>query len=224
MTAEFYADLLATGSVRITSAEPPTAFDRAEAARILLDSECARRGNLVGAPPEIDVAAVEWAADRLYRAAQFLVFRELGESELRRQLSVPGPEPTTACNCYSVDLAFQFLPGLVRLARTAAENDPLLDVLLEWSRRWPLSSVGTPRVPGNLEPKPLDAVLADETLRMIYVDRIFSSEDGERLTDDRVREAVRAALGAYPKLSPKIAEAIRRMSSPGPESASATKG
>jgi hypothetical protein len=39
----------------------------------------------------------------------------------------------------------------------------------------------------------------------MYVDRIIARRDKTRLDDDRVREAVRTALGAFTDLAPELA-------------------
>jgi hypothetical protein len=42
----------------------------------------------------------------------------------------------------------------------------------------------------------------------LYVDRVIESKDLVRLEDPRVGAAVRASLGAYPELEPKIMETL----------------
>jgi hypothetical protein len=105
---------------------------------------------------------------------------------------------------YSVDLTFRYLPDLVRIARTAASDDPLVGALRTWCRRWPLSSVGVAQL-GEIE---LGPIAKSAGLMQMYVDRIIAREDLDRLAGGPAREAVRGTLGMYPELAPKIARSF----------------
>ena len=79
----------------------------------------------------------------------------------------------------------------MRLARSDAENDPLLGYLRQWAADWPLSSVGLPDVtPSSIEP-----IVSHPCLLGIYRDRIIARNDRSRLGDPRVEEAVQQAVG-----------------------------
>jgi hypothetical protein len=135
---------------------------------------------------------------------QCLVFRNRGPEEVQAALAMPGPEPRSPAVVYSVDLALRFLPDVVRLARAAAPDDPLVLRLLLLGRDWPLSSVGVAGV-GAVN---VESFIQDRCLRALYVDRILNTEDVGRLDDARVREAARAALGVFTDLSPQVAAAL----------------
>jgi hypothetical protein len=105
---------------------------------------------------------------------------------------------------YSVDLTFGYLPSLYQLAARVAPGDPVLDVLRELAGEWPLSSVG---ISGMACPDSLP-FWKSSCLRSLYVDRVIESKDLVRLEDPRVGAAVRASLGAYPELEPKIMETL----------------
>lgn len=201
---EFYDSLNTDGVLRLRSEAPPSDEDRDSATKFLLEYEQSYRLSLAGRPPTPDRAAVRWAAGQFYRAAQFLVYRDLNEQSLRRDLSEACPAGKSAPVCYAVDLSFRFLPELIRLARAASENDPLTKQLMTWAGEWPLSSVGVTDV-SEVE---IDPFIDDASLRSLYVDRIIAAGDLSRLNDDRIREAARRALGAYGELAPKIAAAL----------------
>jgi hypothetical protein len=200
----FFDMLFSEGRVRLASDQPPRPPDVEAAADDVLRFERQYRLNLAGTPPAPSRGAVCWGAACLYRAAQFLVYRDLGPALLKRDLSSPCPEQAKPEVCYGVDLCFRFLPDLIRLARAAAQSDPLVEQLMAWSGQWPLSSVGVSGVTCGA----IDGFIADESLRLLYVDRIIATKDTSRLADERVREAVRAALGAFPELSSEIAAAL----------------
>jgi hypothetical protein len=108
---------------------------------------------------------------------------------------------------YSVDLTFRYLPDLVRIAKSIASEDPLIELLMKRCRQWPLSSVG---VKGTGE-VPLGSIAESPGLMQIYVDRILARDDTERLANELVRQRVQQALGLYPALAPKLASAATRM-------------
>jgi MoxR-vWA-beta-propeller ternary system domain bpX4 len=202
---EFYTALVADGVLRVRSEARPSAEEVAEATGFLLEHEQKYRRSLAGIPPVPAKEALKWAADEFYRAAQFLLYRDLNEDLLQRDLSVSCPERKSAAVCYAVDLTFRFLPELIRLARAASESDPLTQRLMAWAGEWPLSSVGVKGV----APVEVNAFISDVSLRTLYLDRIIASGDVSRLEDARVRESARAALGAHPELAPKIAAALQ---------------
>ena len=200
----FFDMLFSEGRVRLASDQPPRPPDVEAAADDILRFERQYRINLAGTPPAPSRGAVCWGAQRLYRAAQFLVYRDLGPKQLAQDLSVPCPEKPGAEACYGVDLCFRFLPDVIRLARAASQSDPLVEQLMAWAGQWPLSSVGVSGVTCGA----IDGFIGDESLRLLYVDRIIAAKDTSRLGDARVNEAIRAALGAFPEFAPELAAVL----------------
>jgi hypothetical protein len=175
--------------------------DLAEAESTLQEMAEQLRLELAFDPPALSVRPAVWAAQRLYRGAQFLVFREEGPDSLEKALHATCPEAPSPSVCFSVDLSFRFLPDLVRLARAVARDDPLVLALMRLAREWPLSSVGVPEV-GPVDTGPF---WNDPCLRQLCVDRIIARGDAGRLTDPRVRDALKAAVGLYPELAGGLA-------------------
>ena len=173
----------------------------AAAAAVLESFECEYRSELAHRPPPLAHAALLWGAQNVQRACSLLTFRDINAEGVRSALNDPCPEPPSHSVVYSVDLTFRFLPDLTRLARAVSPVDPLVGILGDWSRQWPLSSVGVSAVSviGPLE------WLDDPCLRQLYVDRILAEGDESRLDDPRTREAVLEAVGRHPELSPKLA-------------------
>lgn len=181
--------------------DPDEALDAA-----LRGLDARARRDAPGEAPPLDLPAARWAARVLYAACQGLALRGAPAAEVAAALSAPSPEPGPATS-WSVDLTFQVLPDLARLARGLAPADPLRVALAGWARRWPLSSVGQP-LDGPLDPAGLAPVLGDEALLALYVDRIVARHDLARLSAERVADAVRAALGLHGALAPDVAEAL----------------
>jgi hypothetical protein len=168
----------------------------------LADAAC--RMEMPWTSPTLVMLAAQWAATRVYRACQALVFREIDSSTVLAQLSAPCPVAPSPEVCYSVDLALCVLPDLLKLARAISHDDPLVKGLLELARAWPLSSVGI----GDLGALDIGAFIDDRSLRSLYADRIIQRQDLGRLTDSAAADAVREALGSHPQLAPEIARAL----------------
>jgi hypothetical protein len=112
-------------------------------------------------------------------------------ASLHKKDGLGSPSYQAASLHYSVDLIFRFLPDLMRLARSDAENDPLLAYLRQWAVAWPLSSVGIPDVtPASIEP-----IVNHRCLMNMYRDRIIARKDRSRRGDPRIEEAVAQAVG-----------------------------
>ncbi|HWE97182.1 MAG TPA: hypothetical protein VG269_24695 [Tepidisphaeraceae bacterium] len=197
---EFVRKLLDEGRVRVSpSPEPPEGIDAA-----VLELDRAFRPNMAFEPPALVSPAAQWALVALYRGCQALVYREIEPGTVRESLSIPCPAARSPDVCYSVDLALRFLPDLINLARGIAQEDPLVEGLMALAKAWPLSSVGVPDL-GELDP---GAFIDHRSLRQLYVDRVIERADLSRLNDLPTRTTVRAALGAFPELAPRVAAAL----------------
>jgi hypothetical protein len=164
----------------------------------------ARTGLAYDAPRLVPVVA-RWAAERLYRACQFLVYRDVEADEVREGCAVPCPVAAVSPDvCYSADLILRYLPDVFALARGIAREDPLIDGLRGLALAWPLSSVGMPEV-GEVD---VSGFIRHPGLRRLYADRIMERNDRSRLGDAAVVAAVREAIGAYPGLAPSIWAAL----------------
>jgi hypothetical protein len=203
---QFTQALWSGGDLVLTTNVPPDASELSDGLQLLRRLETDYRRGLPGEAPAVSTRSAEWALRGLYRACQFLIYRELPEDLLRSDLGLPCPEPASPIVCYSVDLSFRFLPDLIRFARAASVDDPLVECLQKWAAAWPLSSVGIP----DVTPGSVDGFIDDSSLRTLYVDRILATQDQSRLTDARSAAAVRVALGGFRDLSPTIYDVVHR--------------
>jgi hypothetical protein len=189
--SQFLESLFEEGRVLVSAPEPVPTPELSGAERTLVDLEAVYRQDLPGEAPQLSLPVACWAAVSMFHACQFVAFRDAGEAMLTAAFGVPVPRAEAASQHYSVDLTFRFLPDLGRLARSDAENDPLLNYLGQWAAAWPLSSVGMRDVvPGSIRP-----IVRHPCLLGIYRDRILARNDQSRRSDPRVDEAVRQALG-----------------------------
>lgn len=204
MLTEFVNDLFVHGRVRLTTDELPSDSDLSEACKTVARFEKPMRLDLPGTAPTLDEPALRWALVAFYQACQFQVYRHLGATSLAERFAEEPPRGSTAEAHYSVDLMFRFLPDLVKLARSGSPEDPLLVTLTGWCEAWPLSSVGV----SDVNPPHCEPILADECLLRLYVDRLLRTQDVSRLTDQRIRDEVSRAVGAFPELGGEVVKSL----------------
>lgn len=200
----FVEELFVTGRVRLTTDKAPSDGDVGEAVATAVSFEQSLRLDVPGSPPDVDEAALAWALASFYQACQFHVYRHSGTTALGERFADTPPHGASARAHYSVDLVFRFLPDLIRLARSGSPDDPLLAVLIGWCEAWPLSSVGV----RDINPPHCEPILADECLLRLYVDRILRTQDTSRLSDQRIRDVVSQAVGAFPELGGDVGKSL----------------
>ncbi len=206
----FFAELLQTGRVTVSSGGPPSLEDLGDLEAVLRDADSLARLELAFAPPALDMPAAAWAATLLYEASWLLVHREADADAVRAAFARPCPSAPSASVCYSVDLAFRYVPDLAALARGFAPGDPLVSALGALAATWPLSSVGMEGV-GSVDPS---WFVDDPSLRMLYIDRIIERKDFGRGRQPAVREALRVALGIHGELVPGLGTALEKGDAP----------
>ena len=196
----FLTNLFDNGTVQVSKAREIPPGEREAAQRLLTEFERVFRLTLAAEPPPLDAGLAGAAARTLYRLCQCLAHRELMPDDmLVREERLP-QHPRTAGDHYSADLALRFLPDIWRLAKEAAEGDPLVTTIRELAARWPLSSVGIPDLPALA----IDGIAEHPALLALYVDRIIERRDRSRLGDPRIREAFLTAIGAHRELAPEL--------------------
>lgn len=211
--APFLSALFADGRVHVAAGDPaPTDTKRADMELAgtdqvdaeLLAFERDRRDDLPATPPAVELEAARYGALMLYRACQFLVFRDVDPETIQHELSREITGSLSPSSHYSVDLTLRYLPDVVRLACGASEEDPLVTELIRLSGQWPLSAVGI----SGAEAGDATAIVSDPCLLRLYVDRIIARQDLGRLNDEQVRAAAAQAIGAFPQLAPAVSAAL----------------
>jgi hypothetical protein len=195
--AEFLTSLFDDGRVSVPLLAPLSDEELRAGDKVMAVCEQDYRLEMPGDPPQFVPAAARWAAVRLFRACQFTVFRDVEAETLHAELSGNCEQPASPEIHYSIDTVFRYLPDLAKLARGAAEHDPLLGHITRWARQWPLSSVGM----SGIEIEGIDKIVQHASLLQLYVDRVIARQDTSRQADDRIRVAIESGLGMYPELA-----------------------
>lgn len=168
--------------------------------RLLIFTERIWREDWPGTAPGFDVDAAAKAAAVLLTLCQATAYRELDEYVVSEHLERIGLTTSDSVSThYSVDLVLRFLPQVFqRLSRTSAD-DPILPLVLQLAKAWPLSSVGMP----DCAPEALPEVFRDSGLLRVYADRVIRVADQQRMSVPEVAAAVQAALCPYENLRSK---------------------
>lgn len=200
----FLEELFETGRVTVQDEEDWEPDDLRSATQLLKSAEQVWRTTLAFDAPVPHAPAMLWAAQSVYRAAQWIALRNYDERSMERK-SPPAPfsfdeDPSVV---YSVDLCLRFLPDLVRLATSPMEGDPLIATLRQWARDWPLSSIGVADLDRCSE-SALRLIFSHPALRTLYIDRVIQREDHSRLANDRVADGVRDTMGLHGALAPAL--------------------
>jgi hypothetical protein len=192
----FIKELLEKGQVTVTKGL--TLFseeDLQESLKVLrgYHAEDALQMPLVA--PAFSSEAALWGAVYLYRATQFVLIRDLGEEAVQSHLN-DFSGPVTAEAIYSADLTLRYLPDLLQLAKGLAPDDVLVTCIQHTLTQWPFSSVGT-EAAAQADYQP---VLAHDSLKYAYIDRIIKHKDTRRASGEEVAELISEVMGAHAAL------------------------
>ena len=137
---EFLTELLYDGKVVFRSARAPNDRPRAEDIGLLEKAFNAVRLSVAGPEIAFDRAVGYSAAELLRQASWALVNHDDRVSHLRKCLTMP-IQPVTEAHHLSADLTLHYLPQVLKRARGLDPLDPLIALLEDVLRQWPLSGV-----------------------------------------------------------------------------------
>ena len=199
----FLTSLSESGRVEVAVSKTPFEQVAGEADDLLLAFDRLAREQMAFTAPVYVPDVARWAAELMYRGCQLLVYRQLDAEMLKEALNIACPQPLSAAVVYSADLLLRYVGDLLTMARAVAEQDVLVTELLRIAAAWPLSSLGITHVAADqLESRAIEIIMADRSLRQLYIDRIIARRDASRLAHAGVRDGVREAIGQYDELWP----------------------
>jgi hypothetical protein len=179
--AEFLDQLFAEGAVAFRGPPAPGAGDDARA--LLASAFAAHALDVAGPPIPLDAPTALAAAEVVRQACWFLVNRDETEAELDRRLRLP--EPSSASQHLSGDLALRYLPAVHRRAFAVNPADALTSRLADLLRRWPLSGVLSDVADGPLTDLDFGG---HDGLRLLYAERLASHDRQAWRPTGRTRE------------------------------------
>jgi len=169
---EFLSRLLHQGRVVFRERPAPEAFAPGRVGVLLERAFASYRLEVAGPLIDFD-ARVAFEAGALVREACWaLVSHEERVEGLGRRLAISQP-PTRASHHLSADLVFRYLPQVHRRARAFDPADPLVALLADVLRQWPLSGVLSDLEDGPPVPPDLGG---HEGLMLLYAERLASHD------------------------------------------------
>jgi hypothetical protein len=138
--SEFLADLFQEGRIHFRRPPQPSGLASPEVSALLGRAYAAYRLDIPGVAIALDVGLAGVAAEVVRQASWALVCHHDRVQDLQRHLKMPR-SPATATDHLSADLLLRYLPYIHRRARALDPTDPLVGLLEQILRQWPLSGV-----------------------------------------------------------------------------------
>ncbi len=202
MLSNFLQELFEHGRIRVVAPESEGDFDTKPALELLQTTETRWRSHLPGGLPEFMPTVAVHAAIQLYRAVQFLVYRDVEPGVMEAALQPLQLGPKTPAEHYSADVCLRYMHDVLRLSMAASENDPLNEQIRRAVKDWPLSAVGL-----NIEQQRDHVPFNHKALRLMYLERVLERRDTHIMNLSSVRAALRELAGANGNLLPATVNA-----------------
>ena len=203
--SDFITNLLEKGEITVSNHLTPFSdmdlLDATNALRQMYERDAL---DMPFSVPEFTESSAIWAATYLYRAVQCSLMRDIDEAQVKGLL-LSFPNEKNASIIYSADLMLRYLPDLWNLAKGLAPDDILVILLRQIAHEFPFSSIGIP-LEGNAD---LDIILAQNSLKLAYIDRIILAKDFNRINDERLIILAKEILGNQANiLAPEMKEIL----------------
>ena len=137
---EFLSQLLDHGKVIFRSAKPPQDRPAGRDVSILAEAYATLALSVAGPPVTFDPRIACEAAELVRQASWALVSREERVVDLKRRLRM-STAPASPAQHLSADLMLRYVPQILGRARAIDPTDPVIAILGDLLRRWPLSGV-----------------------------------------------------------------------------------
>ena len=143
--------------------------------------------------PAFHPQAALWAAETVYYACQFILFRENDEDKMEDFFPAFQFEisPTTIL---SVDLCFRFVPDMLRQLSLIDPEDSLISILEKHLKIWHFSGINYSLVFKEIE---LDIIFSNPCLQQLYLNRITTYKNIHLAKTPKVNQLLKANFGIY---------------------------
>ncbi len=143
--------------------------------------------------PDFDEAAALWAAQTVYWAAQFILYRENNAEDLEKILKdFKGQVSPSAI--LSVDLCLRFLPAMLVQLKMIDPEDEMVEILENILYRWHYSGVNYSLDIEKLDMKP---VMDNACLLQLYLNRIIEYKKIKLAESELFKPHIKSNLGMY---------------------------
>jgi hypothetical protein len=170
--SEFLTQLLDEGKIVFRSAKPPQDRPSERDVATVAEAFATLALSVAGPPIAFDARTACEAAELVRHASWALVSREERVDDLKRRLRMTAT-PGTPAQHLSADLMLRYLPQVLRRARGLDATDPLIAILADVLRRWPLSGVLSDVEEGPLGPTDF---AGHPGLLLLYAERLAADD------------------------------------------------
>ncbi len=144
-------------------------------------------------PPAFDSAAALWAAETVYYASQFILFRENDETKMEDYFPSFQFDVTPA-TILSVDLCFRFLPDMLRQLSLIDAEDSLIVILEKYLKTWHFSGINYTLDFKEIE---LEVIFSNPCLQQLYLNRITTHKNIPLAKLPKINQLLKANFGIF---------------------------
>ena len=146
-----------------------------------------------GPPLKWDAVAAGWSVKVIFYAAQLLLYRSHDVDDLAYYFAGLG-QPKTAAAIASADICLRYLPSILRQLEAIDVEDVLIPILQGVLHEWHYTGLLAGLTP---DPKNLEAILEDESLTQLYVDRVIETKNRAAAALPELSGSIVGALGNH---------------------------
>ena len=146
-----------------------------------------------GPPLKWDAIAAGWSVKVVFYAVQLLLYRSHDVDDLAYYFAGLG-QPKTAAAIASADICLRYLPSILRQLEAIDVEDVLIPILQGVLHKWHYTGLLAGLTP---DPKNLEAILEDESLMQLYVDRVIETKNRAAAALPELSGSIVGALGNH---------------------------
>lgn len=143
--------------------------------------------------PEFHKEAALWAAETVYYASQFILFRENDAAKMEDYFPTFQFEITPA-SILSVDLCFRFVPDMLRQLSLIDSEDLLISILEKYLKIWHFSGINYSLELGEENWK---IIFSNPCLQQLYLNRITTHKNIKLAKLPKINPLLKANFGLF---------------------------
>ena len=143
--------------------------------------------------PNFHPLAALWAAETVYYACQFILFRENDADKLEDFFPTFQFEISSS-TILSVDLCFRFLPDMLRQLSLIDSEDSLIPILEKYLKTWHFSGINYSL---NFKEVDLNIIFTNPCLQQLYLNRITTYKNIHLAKTPKINQLLKANFGIF---------------------------
>lgn len=144
-------------------------------------------------PPDFHPQAALWAAETVYYAGQFILFRENDAAKMEDYF-LDFPFEISPATILSVDLCFRFIPDMLKQLSLIDSDDLLIPILEKHLKVWHFSGVNYPLKIGEND---WEIIFSNPCLQQLYLNRITTYKNIQLAKLSKINQLLKANFGIF---------------------------